>query len=243
MSLPASDRLTLRVAGIRRLTSVVKAFVLQSPDGRPLPPFTAGAHIDLRDRDGATRRYSLAGDPRDRYGYEVAVLRSDRAGSPSRWLHDVVREGDVIHASPPRNDFPLDRASRRYRFLAAGIGVTPILAMVRESLASRKPFDVWYTARTQDAAPYLDELRLLVPATRLHVALTEGDARRRLRLAAALADIGPGCTVYCSGPQSFLDAARAAAASLPERAVRFDSAGPHPAHVVDRQRPAGWCLY
>ena len=132
---PPARLLSARVAQVRTLTSRVREFVLERPDGAALPPWEAGAHIELHlDTDGGPliRRYSLVGGldaaSAGRRHYRIAVQRESQ-GRGSGHLHERVDVGTVLRISHPRNEFRLDRRDARSLLLAGGIGVTPILCM------------------------------------------------------------------------------------------------------------------
>src|SRR5262245_11135555 len=103
------------------------SFELEAIDSRPLPPFSAGSHIDVRLPDGLTRQYSLCNDPAEVGRYVIAVLRDPATRGGSRAMHDLVHEGDDLQISAPKNHFPLVHGAHRSVLLAGGIGVTPIL--------------------------------------------------------------------------------------------------------------------
>ena len=127
------DRMTLRLR-LRRMgweSPGVLSLEFTDPDGGLLPPFGPGAHIDLHLPDGMIRQYSLCGDPEDRTTYRVAV-REIEAGRVSRAIHRELRPGTLLTIGVPRNNFPLV-ASPRYLFVAGGIGITPLLPMMRQA--------------------------------------------------------------------------------------------------------------
>src|SRR5712692_68960 len=125
----------LRIRSITYLAEEINGYELVDPNGRDLPRFAAGAHIGVRLGDGLSqgvwRDYSLWNDPAERRRYCIAVLR-EKLGEASRHLHDAVRVGDTVEVSLPRNHFPLAEDAERHLFLAGGIGITPIMAMVAE---------------------------------------------------------------------------------------------------------------
>src|SRR5262245_55694027 len=100
------------------------SFELVGPDGRPLPAFSAGAHIDVHLPGGLTRQYSLCNDPAEVDRYVIAVLRDPATRGGSQAMHDLVHEGGELRISAPRNHFPLVPGARRSVLLAGGIGVT-----------------------------------------------------------------------------------------------------------------------
>src|SRR6185437_8413221 len=98
---------------------------------RVLPAFTAGAHIDLHLRDGMRRSYSLANDHNERHRYQVAVQKDPATRGGSRLIHETIRVGDRLVITPPRNHCALNEDGQRSVLIAGGIGITPILCMVR----------------------------------------------------------------------------------------------------------------
>lgn len=95
------------------------------PDGRELPRWQPGAHIDLILGNGLTRQYSLCGDPLDPRTWRVGVLLDAQSRGGSQYVHDHLDTGTTVQVRGPRNHFPLVEAAR-YRFIAGGIGITPV---------------------------------------------------------------------------------------------------------------------
>ncbi|MCM6762224.1 PDR/VanB family oxidoreductase [Rathayibacter sp. ZW T2_19] len=158
----------LVVAARRMLTADVCELVLRNPDGSPLPAAEPGAHLTVATPSGAKRSYSLTGDLRDRSRYTIAVRRSEGGRGGSRSLVDSVAVGDALEVDGARNSFELVEAPA-YLLIAAGIGVTPIRAMLTE-LGHRGATDVelLYLTRSREESPYLDELTAALPELRVH---------------------------------------------------------------------------
>src|SRR5689334_17668596 len=128
----------LRLRSISYLAEDINGYELVDPNGRDLPRFSAGAHVAVRI-GGIWRDYSLCNDPAERRRYAIAVLR-DKAGAGSRHLHDAVRPGDIVEVSWPRNHFALAEGASRHLFVAGGIGITPVMAMIAELRRRRAEF-------------------------------------------------------------------------------------------------------
>ncbi|WP_369218534.1 ferredoxin reductase, partial [Streptomyces flavofungini] len=127
---PRSRALRLRVA---RHESVAEGVVQLRLEGAGLPPWRPGAHLDLVLPSGLVRQYSLCGDPEDTSSYTVAtrLIGAEQGGrGGSREVHELLREGVEVEVRGPRNRFPLAEAPS-YVFVAGGIGITPILPMLR----------------------------------------------------------------------------------------------------------------
>jgi ferredoxin-NADP reductase len=176
------------------------------PAGPTLPAWRPGAHLDVVLPSGRVRQYSLCGDPADRRGYRIAVRRIAGGGGGSVEVHRLA-EGDQVGVRGPRAAFPLIRAPR-YLFLAGGIGITPILPMVRAVAATRADWRFVYLGRDRASMPFLDEVATLDPGRVVIRADAEhaGPATGAELLAHAP---GPGTTGYLCGPPPMLDAVRA----------------------------------
>src|SRR5438270_10011193 len=122
----------LQVARAERLARDIHAFELRHPQGAELAAFTAGAHLAVTAPNGLERKYSLCNDPAERDRYVIAVKREADGRGGSRSLVEGTKAGDELLISPPRNDFGLVKSSAGYLFIAGGIGITPILSMVRQ---------------------------------------------------------------------------------------------------------------
>ncbi|NLT05847.1 MAG: hypothetical protein GXY03_06010, partial [Solirubrobacterales bacterium] len=117
------------VEAVAREAESVVSLVLADPDWGPLPAWTPGAHLDVETPAGE-RQYSLCGDPAEPGRWRIAVLREPDGRGGSVWLHDSVGAGDRLSVRGPRNHFELVDAER-YVFVAGGIGITPLVPMVR----------------------------------------------------------------------------------------------------------------
>src|SRR5580700_6049149 len=100
--------LSLLVKSITFEADDVLSLDLRPATGDALPPFTAGAHIDLDLGNGMSRSYSLANSQDERHRYVIGVQKEATGRGGSRLIHDTVRPGQVLRTSEPRNDFVLD---------------------------------------------------------------------------------------------------------------------------------------
>lgn len=172
-------------------------FVL--PDRSNLNPWVPGAHVTLHLPGDMKRQYSLCGDPADRSRYSIAVLESPTSRGGSRYIHSNLRLGMNIEVSGPHNHFELE-ASHGYLFIAGGIGITPIKAMI-ESLPSRRQWRLLYVGRSRSSMAYANELTdMFGDRVTVHADQEEG---RRADLDATLA--GFDGHVYVCGPEPLLE--------------------------------------
>ncbi|MEU8471130.1 PDR/VanB family oxidoreductase [Streptomyces sp. NPDC029006] len=177
-------------------------------EGAGLPRWEPGAHVDLVLPSGLVRSYSLCGDPADTSSYTVATRLVTDARGGSREVHQRLTVGTELEVRGPRNRFPLVDAPS-YVFVAGGIGITPVLPMLR-ALPDGTEWRLLYGGRTRASMPYLDRLRGLAGAgdggRRLTV--VAGDEDGRPDLDALFADVHQGTAVYCCGPEGLTAAVR-----------------------------------
>jgi len=172
-------------------------------EGEALPPFSAGAHIDLFLANGLTRQYSLCNDPAEQGRYRIAVLREPASRGGSIHVHDALMQDQVLSISAPRNLFALDETAGEHLLFAGGIGVTPILAMARRLHALGKPFTLYYCARSRSRAAFLDELATAPFAAAVRLSFDD-EPDTRLDLDAVLASPTPERRLYVCGPDGFM---------------------------------------
>ena len=180
------------------LTANVSAFKLVLATNEELPPWEPGSHIEITLPNGLIKHYSLCGTPTKNY-YEIAVLREPLGKGGSLFLHDQVNVGDTLEISPPVNHFEMNPSDRKRLFIAAGIGVTPLLAMAQQN--SECMYDFVMCAKNEHSVPYIDRLNSL-PSIALHFSESAGS---RLDIAAFLAEYDVNTAVYVCGPQAFID--------------------------------------
>ena len=178
----------------------VVVLTLVDPTSRELPAWTPGAHVDLVLAPGLVRQYSLCGDPADRSAYRVGVLRERDGRGGSAHVHDSLVAGSPVHVRGPRNHFPLV-ASPRYLFLAGGIGVTPIVAMVASADAVGAEWQLVYGGRTRASMAFREQLQARYGD---RVVVAPQDETGLLDLDGLLAQPAEGTVVYCCGPEPLL---------------------------------------
>jgi ferredoxin-NADP reductase len=229
----------LRIRSITYLAEAINGYELVDPKGRDLPRFTAGSHLAVRLGDAVLRDYSLCNDPAERRRYCIAVLREPE-GEGSRRLHETGRVGDPVEVSLPRNNFPLAEDAARHLFLAGGIGITPIMAMIAELRRRGADFLLHYCTRSPEATAFRDELDLLVAQGRVRFHHDGGEPARGLDIAAALREPQLGTHLYYCGPRGMMAAAAAASAHWPSGTVHceyFTGPAARPPQPLEEDRP------
>ena len=197
---------TVRVAAKLALTPEIAQFELVSTSGQTLPPFAAGAHIEVQLPGGLQRSYSLCNAPSENHRYQLGVLHDTNSRGGSQAMHTQVALGDVLHISAPRNHFPLAARARRSLLLAGGIGITPMLSMAWQLAADAVPFELHYCTRSSAQAAFAPMLEQTPYRERVHLHVDDGAAAQKINLAALLNTPETDVHVYVCGPQGFINA-------------------------------------
>ncbi|MEE2060315.1 PDR/VanB family oxidoreductase [Rhodococcus artemisiae] len=208
--------LELEVIALRRESDCVLSVELADPEKRALPEWKPGAHIDLGLPEHI-RQYSLVGDPRDCHRYRIAVLREPESSGGSQYVHTELRPGELVEIGGPRNNFPLADADR-YLMIAGGVGITPLLPMIRDLHAQQKDWRLLYGGRSRRSMAYLEELA----AYGDRVDVRPFDEYGHLDLAFELADPSARDIVYCCGPEGLISAVEKLCESWPAGALHVE---------------------
>lgn len=196
----------MRVMITRKQLDAVGAvvFELADPAGGPLPPFEAGAHIDVTVPPGLVRQYSLFNSPTERHRYVIGVQVQPEGRGGSVAMH-ALAEGDQIRISEPRNNFALDLTAKRSLLFAGGIGVTPILCMAEQLAANNADFAMHYSARSVESMVLRERILVSSFAEKVSFHFDDGNPAQRLNVDEALGAGRPGTHVYVCGPAGYID--------------------------------------
>ena len=216
ISKTAETEVDLQVAARREVAEGVVELTLTHPAGAALPSWTAGAHIDLLLDPSLTRQYSLCGSTAAESSWKVGVLRDPESRGGSAYVHEKLAEGATVRVRGPRNHFPLV-SSPRYQFIAGGIGITPILAMIEAAEARGAEWSLLYCGRSRASMAFLDKFE-----DDQRVTIWPSSESGRIDLASVLGTPQPGTEVYCCGPGGFLDAVEDACASWPDGSLHIE---------------------
>ncbi len=212
-----------------QLSPDVVALTFADPGGGLLPSWTPGSHIDVQLPSGRRRQYSLCGPPGRRTDYRIAVRRIADGGGGSVEMHDTYAVGDSLVFEGPRNAFYLGGDERDVLFVIGGIGVTPILSMMRAAQQRGMNWRAIYAGRSREYMPLLDEVLSLDPD---RVTVWADDERGRLATAEDLLDDAtPTTAVYVCGPTGMLESVRAARNEHADAPLHYERFSPPP--VVD----------
>jgi cytochrome P450/ferredoxin-NADP reductase len=207
----------VRVESKTPVADGVLALALREIDGIALPPWEAGAHVDLILDSAATRQYSLCGDLDDHHQWRLGILRDPNGSGGSLYVHDQLQVGDTVRVRGPRNNFPLVQ-SPRYLFIAGGIGITPILPMIATAQAAGADWELVYGGRQRASMAFLDELA----AHGDKVSIRPQDETGLLDLAALLGRPRPDTKVYSCGPEPLLAAVERQCAGWPKGSLHVE---------------------
>ncbi|MEO1234528.1 MAG: fatty acid desaturase [Myxococcota bacterium] len=230
---PREDKRQLSVREVVDAGGRVKRFTLVDPDGRKLPSFTPGAHIDLflGKPFGAqvVRQYSIVGG--DELSYQIAVQREDAGRGGSKLMHQQLTVGATVEVGGPRNLFPLALDEDEVILVGGGIGVTPLLAMARALREAEIPFTLHHAVRGEDAP----QVELLTEGEVDAVVHVDEEGRSALNPASVFGTWRPGRRAYLCGPAGFMAwlVSEATRLGWPADALRLESFSPH---EDDRER-------
>ncbi|MGY4710541.1 PDR/VanB family oxidoreductase [Mycolicibacterium sp. CBM1] len=205
------------VAQREELADDVIGLVLEDPDGRDLPQWAPGAHIDVVLSGDVVRQYSLCSNPDDRRRWRIGVLLEAAGRGGSAFVHQQVHQGARLRIAGPRNHFAL-RPAERYQFIAGGIGITPILPMIDAAVAAGADWHLLYGGRRRLSMAFADELAKYTE----RVDIRPQDEQGLLDLDDLLGTPREDTLVYCCGPEGLLRAVEAACAHWPAGALHVE---------------------
>jgi len=232
---PETRELTLKVRHKSEIADGVFLFELRAGDGGELPAFTPGSHITVTAPSGQKRRYSLCNDPAERDRYLIAVKQETTGRGGSLSFTRDVNEGDTVTAEPPENEFEMAAAEpKRLIFIAGGIGITPIRAMILHCLRhGTSNFMLYYFTRTPSMMAFREEFAQPTFEGKVVLHHDDGDPGQAYDLWPVL-EQQHGAHLYCCGPRGLMDAVRDMTGHWPDSAVHFeDFVGASAPHVDD----------
>jgi phthalate 4,5-dioxygenase reductase subunit len=223
----------LRVTRNETIAEGINLLEFRDPQGGALPQFSAGAHIAVRVPNGLLRKYSLCNDPAERDRYLIAVKREVNGRGGSCNLIDAVKSGDELTVTAPVNDFGLPPRAQDFLFIAGGIGVTPMMAMIRQVIAEKKRFRLFYCSRSPETTAFRDELSAPEFRDMVTIHYDQGDTSRSLDLRPILAERKNREHLYCCGPRPLMEAVRAMTDHWSPTAVHFEAFSEAETHKAD----------
>jgi len=234
MTVPATpapfveNELELRLHSIRYEARDIVSLEWRAPHQDVLPPFTAGAHIDLRLDDALTRSYSLVNPEHERDRYVIAVKRDPASRGGSRFVHEQLRVGELLRAKSPRNHFKLCEDAPHSVLFAGGIGITPLWSMIQRLDQLARSWELHYSARSQEHAAFRDHALSLAMQGRgrVYCHYDANGQHGQLDLSEAVGRVAGDAHVYCCGPAPMLDAFERACAARDPSTVHLERFAP-----------------
>jgi vanillate monooxygenase ferredoxin subunit len=202
--------LNVKIEAKRDAAEDICTFELVDPAGHALPPFTAGAHIDVHTPGGFVRQYSLCNSPSETHRYIIGVLKDPASRGGSKAMH-LLEEGETIKISEPRNHFRLADQVPHSVLIAGGIGITPLLSMAEALLAANASFELHYCARSRAKMAFAERLleERFHGLVHFHV---DAEAETKFHAADVFERVSDRAShIYVCGPGGFIDYVLAAA--------------------------------
>jgi ferredoxin-NADP reductase len=209
----------MRVTAIRYAARDTNLYEFAPLDGKPLPTYEPGAHIDLHLPNGLVRQYSLLNPEPDGSSYTVGIKRDPASRGGSRYVHDELRVGKTLKIGAPRNNFPLVESASHVVLLAGGIGITPIWCMVQRLHKLGRAWKLYYACRSRADMAFLQTLEAMGPA-QFH--FDDESAGNVLDVKAIVAEAPKDAHLYCCGPTPMLKAFEAATADWPRAQIHVE---------------------
>lgn len=228
--------LNLTVVAVDASTEGVAVLELRDAAGRPLPSFEPGAHLEVYLPNDLIRHYSLCNDSTETHRYCIGVSLSPSSRGGSKYIHEQVQRGAILAVSAPRNNFHLLQGAGEYCFIAGGIGITPILPMIKWCENNGKPWRLYYCARSRQRAAFYEELRTLGEAEKnVHFHLDDEQRGGLFEPVKALRGLSPAAHVYCCGPAALMNAVAACAVAGDADRYHFEWFSARPAELASEK--------
>jgi vanillate O-demethylase ferredoxin subunit len=200
------DWVDLRVKSKSRLTADVVMLELISITNQALPRFEAGAYIDIQIPGGILRPYSICNAPHETHRYVIAVRRESPSRGASQYLHDQLKEGDLLSVRHPRNEFALNPAATYSALYGGGVGIAPLICMAEELWRRGSAFDLHLSARNYQDAPFAEHLMQVPYKDRVHFHWSE-NPNGRVEFESCFNKLSPLSHVYLCGPSGYMNSA------------------------------------
>jgi tetrachlorobenzoquinone reductase len=219
-SAPATEGLIeVRVTAIRYAARDTHLYEFTRLDGKPMPAYQPGAHIDLHLPNGILRQYSLIDAEPDPRTYTIGVKRDPASRGGSRYVHDELAVGKTLKISAPRNNFALVENAAHVVLIAGGIGITPIWCMVQRLAKLGRPWTLHYACRSRADTAFLAALEQMKGA---HFHFDDEMGGKFLDVGAVVAAAPADAHLYCCGPTPMLKAFETATANRPREQVHIE---------------------
>ena len=219
-----ADFSPLLVCRREQVAEAVFLLELRDPAGGELPAFTAGSHLTVAAPNGARRNYSICSDPIQRQFYQLAIKRDAAGRGGSLSMCDDLSAGQLLMVTQPRNNFLLTERGRKFLFLAGGIGITPILSMMRHLRhTDGVESQLIYLTRDAQSTAFLRDLQSEFPG-RVTVHHDQGQRDQALDLWPFF-ETPTNAHIYCCGPKGLMEGVHDMTGHWSSGTVHFESFG------------------
>jgi len=225
---PGPRVMPLRVTRNEPIADGIHLFEFREPGGLALPPFSGGAHLAVRVPGGELRKYSLCNDPAERDRYQVAVKREASGRGASGDMIDRVKVGDTILVGEPVNGFALPARAQDFLFIAGGIGITPIMSMIRQVRGAGKRFRLVYVSQAPETTAFRHDLSAPDLKDFVTICYDDGDPAQLTALRSVLKERHNREHLYCCGPRPLMEAVREMTDHWSTAALHFEAFAPPP---------------
>ena len=224
----AEGLIEVRLSAIRYAARDTNIYELTSLDGKTLPLYEPGAHIDLHLPNGIVRQYSLLEPEPEPQRYTIGVKRDPASRGGSRYVHDELRVGRTLKISAPRNNFALVETASHVILFAGGIGITPIWCMVQRLHKLGRSWKLFYACRSRSDMAFLHALESMA-SSQFHF---DDEAEGKfLDIGGIIASAPKDAHLYCCGPTPMLKAFESATANWPSNQIHIE-------YFTPKQEPA-----
>jgi vanillate O-demethylase ferredoxin subunit len=228
-----SSKLSLVIADINQKSARIKLFRLAAEDGAILPAFEPGAHlpieIELSKNDKVQRHYSIVSSSHDNRFYEIAVQQEKQGSGGSNYMHEQLRIGQTLNADFPVNEFSLSSPGKHHILIAGGIGITPILAMLRDLSEASESYELHYSVKTDEDFAFKDEI-IKLAGKNAYFYCTQRQSPTRLDVDTLLKERSNSSHIYICGPVGLITAVKDRADETDWQAshIHYESFGSSP---------------
>ncbi len=200
----------------------IRAFVLVG-DGCELPAAPAGSHIDVHVAPGLVRQYSICNGPDEKTAYQIAVKRESQSRGGSVALFENKQVGDALFISKPRNRFPLKIGVPSHVLFAGGIGITPLLSMLKHLTQAGEKCRLHYFARSKECVAFAGLFERAEYRDKVTICIGQSPAQSQAVIEQALHQTDQETHIYACGPIAFMDSVEKAAVTLGRNPECFSS--------------------
>lgn len=217
-----SPVIQVELVRVENMTDDICKYEFQTINGEDLPPWQAGAHLDIVVAPEYLRQYSMSGDPADRSTFQIGVLREDEGRGGSVLMHRIFTQGRKLFVSKPINHFELNEQASQTLLLGGGIGITPLIAMAHRLHAINADFELHYSGSARSKMGYLDDLSAAAWSDKVRYHITDEGTRAEFDaiVSAQMAESAHATDLhlYTCGAEHYMSAVIAAAtrAGVPE---------------------------